>query len=171
MSVKRPAFLFIFFIFLITLSTAAEDTTEQSRQVVFELDETTWVSDIDWNPENNTGINVEIQSEIPKQIAIQEIPDYQGKTGSFAPAKSLTLRPGTNQVNVPVNGRQNEGIALADSNGGQYYNRDPDASLPEAKGLQVLLFMGISIIFYEGFYLLRVRIRNALISVKPQRDL
>lgn len=141
MSWRRPyyaVFLSLSFLFLVSGAAAqgnktAEDTA--SKTVLKELDNATWITDIDWNPENSTGIKVTVYSEIPKPVRIQEIPDYTGTSGSFEPMKQVTLQSGKNIIHLPVNGRINFGVSIADSNDGAYYRKSfldifPEVSTP-----------------------------------------
>lgn len=132
---SRPyGLLFLSFSLLILISgAAAQNETvqgdQEEKQILTQLDNATWISDIDWNPENRSGmIKVTVHTEIPKQVGIQEIPDYQGKSGSFSPMKQVTLSPGENKILLPINGGENFGagtlgVALTDSNDGTYYRK------------------------------------------------
>lgn len=131
---RAYSLLFLSFSFLILISGAAAQNTSQASQddgktVLVELDKATWISDIDWNPENRSDmIKVTVHSEIPKPIGIQEIPDFRGKSGSFSPMKQVTLSPGKNDILIPVNGRGNFGsgtlgVAITDSDDGTYYRK------------------------------------------------
>jgi len=109
---------------LISLGSAQTNSTDPSRDVVLELDQATWISEINWEPENQSNIRVVVSSEIPKQIALQEVPDFDSSSGSFEPPQSLTISPGENSISVPVNGREKLGIAINDQNDGSYLMRD-----------------------------------------------
>lgn len=120
-------------LFLVPGGLAQENQTEEeARTVLVELDKATWISGIDWNPENRSQVKVTVQSKIPKPIAIQEIPDYSGRSGSFSPFKRRTLSTGENILYVPVNGRGTLGIALTDQNDGAYYKKRSQ-SIPDPK--------------------------------------
>jgi len=165
-------FSFLFIIFLIGIPAAAgqTNTTEDGKTVLLQLDETTWIEDINWNPKNETQVEVKINSEIPTAVSLQEIPDFQGKSGKFTPMQSYTLNSGVNTVLVPYNGKTTKGIAITDSEDGAYINKRAGGDLPEAQGAYVLIFMGWSILVYELLYRIRARLRLALLAVEPQRD-
>lgn len=137
---RGPKHLSIFLIFLLlaTSATAQTNQTEEpEKTVLVELDQATWISDINWNPENQTQVRVTVQSEVPKRVSLQELPDYQGRSGKFSPMQSYNLNSGENAVMVPYNGKQTQGIAITDSNDGAYFRKEPN-NIPEPNTTDVI---------------------------------
>jgi len=147
--------------FMISGAAAQENSSaqeEQTKNVLVQLDEATWISHINWNPENSSQIEVTVQSEIPKPIKIQEIPNFRSRSGSFSPMKSVTLSRGKNIITVEKNGGNTiggvMGISITDSNNGAYYRKEPN-SIPDPEPIDApfLAFYGASSM-YITFYLL-----------------
>ena len=146
---NRPyyaVFLSLSLLFLVSGAAAQGNSTvddSSSKTVLKELDNATWISNVEWDPENASGqIRVDIYSEIPKQITVQEIPDYTGTSGDFAPREPITIQEGLNEIFVPVNGRINFGVAVTDSNNGTYYRKSFFDFFPN---------VGIPLLFFSGF--------------------
>lgn len=148
---ERPYYVLFLSLSLLLMMSGATATnssaSESSKTIIKELDQATWISDINWNPENSSQIKVTVHSEIPKPVGIQEMPDYTGKSGDFAPMDDRTLQAGKNILYVPVNGRMQLGIALTDSDDGIYYKKSAGLILTEI-GLPLLFFSG-----FTGFIL------------------
>lgn len=134
--------LSILFILFLSISTVAaqdsENETEESKDVLVELDEATWISDIDWNPENSSDIEVTVESDVPKTVHIQELPDYQGRSGDFSPMESYSLNSGENNVDVPVNGRSTLGVAITSGDNGAYYQKEGE-NIPDPNSTDAIL--------------------------------
>jgi len=144
---------------LVSTASAQSNSTATDKQILQQIDGASWISDVDWNPENSSDqIQVTIESEVPKLIWAQEIPDYTGQSGSFDPMEDYQLTTGTNEIFIPVNGRSTLGVAVTTSNNGAYYKRPDGGELPQAKGFQVLFFVGMGILLYESFTKIRVKI-------------
>jgi hypothetical protein len=149
---KRPyyaVFLSLSLFLMISGATAANSTAEEddssSKTVLKELNNATWISDIDWDPENSTKLKVTIHSEIPTRVGMQELPDYTGTEGSFNKMQDFTLQPGENEIYLPVNGRVNYGVSLVPLTGsgeGIYYRKSFFDFLPN---------VSIPLLFFSGF--------------------
>lgn len=134
-------FLISFFLFSGLTAAQTNESEEDGREVLVELDKATWIQEINWDPANQSLVEVTIQSDVPKLVSLQEIPDYQGRSGSFSPMKSYNLNSGKNTVMVPYNGRTTQGIALTDSNDGAYYRKQPN-SIPDPGPIDAI-FIGV----------------------------
>lgn len=165
---RAYSLLFLSFSILMLISgTAAQNKTQGSQKdVLIQLDQATWISDINWNPENSSNIQVTIHSEIPKPVGLQEIPDYSGRSGKFSPMKQVTLSTGKTTVSVPANGRGKLGIAVTDSNDGAYYmkkSRPLIGSISRADFYLFGIMVAVSVvthIFFRGYISKLVLSRN-----------
>lgn len=121
--------------------TQNSSSTEQGKSSLKTLDKATWLQDVDWNPENRTGvIEVTVYSEVPKPVYIEEIPDMRGKSGRYNPGNEpISLDTGENTIYVPINGRRILGVSIEDSNNGIYYKESIGKLLPSI-GLPLLFF-------------------------------
>lgn len=128
---------FFLILLIIGVSGVSAQDSNQSKTVLVELDGATWISDVDWSPPNSTLVKVTIQSEVPKSIGLQEMPDYSGRSGSFAPMQQFTLSSGENVVKVPYNGKSTRGIVITSRNSGAYYQQQPD-NIPDPSSLDTI---------------------------------
>lgn len=171
MKSRKISIPILFFLILLIPATAqGNQTQEDDKQILVELDDATWISTIDWNPPNRTQVKVYVHSEVPKLVSLQEIPDYSGRSGSFSPMQSYNLQSGQNILYVPYNGRSNSGIAITDSNDGAYYQRQPD-NIPDPSSSDTpLIAIYGALSTFLTFIVMRkyqsFRLKRGLIKVK-----
>ncbi|WP_414836641.1 hypothetical protein [Candidatus Nanohalococcus occultus] len=165
---RKSAFLLIGLICIVGTVSAQTNQTE-SRTVLQELDAGTWISAVDWNPENSSQIKVTIYSKIPKSVALQELPDYSGKSGRGISSKNKMLSPGENVYYLSVNGRSTLGVSIADGQNFAYYKKKsqsyPD---PTAIDAAFLAFYGAfsTVLFTIGrSWFARFKLKRGFIEV------
>lgn len=159
------------FLFLLSAVSAQPNSSSQEseKQVLDELDKATWISSIEWNPENSSQVKVVVHSEIPKQVTIREMPDMRGKSGNYKPNNEpITINSGKNILYAPVNGRQELGIILEDSNDGLYYKKDARPLIGDISRVDFYLFGLICVVSVPVQLMLRRAVSRLILSREPQ---
>lgn len=99
MKIKRPAFIFIFFIFLISTGAAQTSNSTSNNTAMIQIDQSTTLLDVKWNDPTTTFI---FESDIPRIVTIVDSNSIPKSGAGQVNFKQVNLAAGKTKVTMQL---------------------------------------------------------------------
>ncbi|MBC5793152.1 MAG: hypothetical protein H8Z69_03895 [Nanohaloarchaea archaeon] len=164
MKVKKPAFMLLFFIALISggLAQSSNSSSSFEDSSIISIDETTKIVNTTWG---SNGVKIVFDSEIPKLISITDVNSISSTGASTVNFKRTRLSPGMTTVRMDLTMKRGDMKAIIGS--GKTFVSISNPSKPllsnitrldfYLEGLMVAVFTSLQVVWRHKWYYYRLK--------------